>query len=70
VDRLDAWDVALYLAAGYVAVIALVRLMLNERARLTEKFRSEMLAERHRQAQAEQQRKKEDAKTRSGRGAA
>ena len=65
---LNAWDIALYMAAGYVAVIALVRLMLSERARLVEKFRSEMLAERQRQAAAERQRKKDEA--RAGRGAA
>jgi hypothetical protein len=64
VNSLDAWDIALYLAAGYVAVIAVVRLMLHERSRLVEKFRSEMLAERQRQAEAERHRKKEEAKSR------
>jgi hypothetical protein len=69
VDGLDAWDIALYMAAGYVAVIALVRLMLHERDRLVQRFRTEMLAERQRQAAAERQRKKDEAKARD-RGAA
>jgi hypothetical protein len=70
VGNLDAWDIALYIAAGYVATIALVRLMLAERARLVERFRSEMLAERQRQAAAERQRKKDEAAKARNRGAA
>ena len=67
----DAWDIALYLAAAYIAVITVVRLMVSERARLVEQFRSELLAERERQASAERQRKKaEAAKVRAERGAA
>ena len=67
----DAWDIALYLAAAYIAVVTVVRLMVNERARLVEQFRNELLAERERQASAERQRKKaEAAKVRAERGAA
>ena len=68
-ESLDAWDIALCMAAGYVAVIALVRLMLQERDRLVQRFRSEMLAERERQAAAERQRKQIETKARD-RGAA
>ena len=68
-ESLDAWDIALYMAAGYVAVIALVRLMLQERDRLVQRFRSEMQAERQRQAAAERERKRAEAKERD-RGAA
>ncbi len=46
---MDAQDIALLLAAGYVAVMALVRLMAGHRDRLVERFRRDI--EQHRQAQ-------------------
>jgi hypothetical protein len=41
---MDGWDVAIMIVAGYVAVTALVRLMLHRRDRLVEQFRAELAA--------------------------
>jgi hypothetical protein len=49
----DGWDVALLLIACYVAVVALVRLMLHHRDVLTKRFRKELNAEQRRRAQEE-----------------
>jgi hypothetical protein len=46
---MDAKDIALLLAAGYVAVMALVRLMARHRDRLIERFRHDI--EQHRLAE-------------------
>jgi hypothetical protein len=46
VDSIDAKDVALLIVAGYLAVMALVRLMLGYREHLVQRFRQEMRRER------------------------
>jgi heme exporter protein D len=45
---MDTWDIVLLVVAGYLAVMALVRLMLRRRDQLLDEYR--------RQAEAEQQR--------------
>ena len=42
--EMDAWDVALLVAAGYVAVVELVRLMIRRRDQMLAEFRREMRA--------------------------
>jgi hypothetical protein len=49
---MDGWDVALLAVAGYVAVSALVRLMLARRDRLLAEFRAQMAEEKRRRKQA------------------
>ena len=39
---MDGWDIALLAAAGYLAVTALVRLMIHRRGELMEEFREQM----------------------------
>ncbi len=48
--NMDGWDVALLVAAGYVAVTALVRLMIRRR--------NQAVAEFHKQLAQEKQRRK------------
>jgi hypothetical protein len=51
--NMNGWDVALLVAAGYVAVTALVRLMLRRRNEMVDQFRQRMKAEKKRkEAQA------------------
>jgi len=52
---MDSWDVALLVVAGYVAVVALVRLMIHRRDQMAKEFRRRM---------EEQQRRKQDAEQR------
>jgi hypothetical protein len=40
--NMNGWDVALLVAAGYVAVTALVRLMLRRRNEMVDQFRQRM----------------------------
>lgn len=49
---MDGWDIAVLVFAGYLAVVALVRLMLAERERVIERLRGKAEAERARQAEA------------------
>ena len=54
---MDGWDVALLVAAGYLAVTALVRLMIRRRNQLVEHFRQDVKREkRRRRAQRRQTR--------------
>lgn len=46
----SAWDWALLAVAGYLAVLALVRLMLAERNRLGQELDAQITAEQHRLA--------------------
>jgi hypothetical protein len=48
---MDRWDVFLFVVAGYVAILSLVRLMANRRNELVEKIREEI--ERRRTAAEE-----------------
>jgi hypothetical protein len=41
-ENMDGWDLALLVAAGYVAVVALVRLMVRRRRQAMDQFRREM----------------------------
>ncbi len=45
---MDAWNVAILLAAGYVAVITLARLMIRRRNQMMEQFRHEVEHEKRR----------------------
>lgn len=47
-ENMDGWDVALLVAAGYVAVMALVRLMIRRRDQMLETFRREVAKEKKR----------------------
>lgn len=49
---MDGWDLALLVVAAYLAVMALVRLMLVRRQQLADKLRSEMATARRMQKQA------------------
>lgn len=55
---MDNWTIALLVIAAYLAVMALVRLMIRRRDQLLNRFREEMEAERQAQrgSQAEGQR--------------
>lgn len=55
---MDGWDIAVLVFAGYLAVVALVRLMLAERDQVVGRLRGKAEAERVRQA-AEAERKTE-----------
>ncbi len=50
---MDGWDVALLVAAGYVAATALVRLMIRHRDQLLNKFHEEVKREKKRRAAEE-----------------
>ncbi len=50
---MDGWDVALLVAAGYVAVSALVQLMIRRRDQAVGEFRAQ-LAKEQRRREAEQ----------------
>ncbi len=52
---MDGWDVALLVAAGYIAVTALVRLMIRRRDQLVEHFRRDVKKEKSRRRAERQQ---------------
>ena len=55
-SEMNAWDVALLVAAGYVAATALVRLMIRRRDQMLGEFRKRMRTEKRRkEVEAEQQ---------------
>ncbi len=58
---MDGWDIALLAAAGYVAVVAMVRLMRNRRDELISELRQQAETERQRQ-QIEQERAEEESR--------
>ena len=49
---MDGWELALLVVAAYLAVMALVRLMLARHRQLADKLRSEMKVARRMQSQA------------------
>jgi hypothetical protein len=54
--NMNGWDVALLVVAGYVAVTALVRLMLRRRNEMVGEFRQRMKTEKKRkEAEAREQ---------------
>ncbi len=53
---MNSWDVVLLVVAGYLATMALVRLMIRRRDQLLDEFRQRMKAEKKRkEAEAEEQ---------------
>lgn len=56
---MDRWDVIVILIAGYVSVMALVRLMARRRNQLIEHFRDEI--EKQVQAKTDKQQEDRDA---------
>jgi hypothetical protein len=57
-DALNSWDVALFVVAGYIAVVSLVRLMLGRRNNLARQVRDELerqSSEAQRQAEETEQ---------------
>ena len=59
--NMNAWDVAVLVAAAYVAAMALVRLMIRRRDRMLEEFREQLEAEKKRK-QAKQREEAELAR--------
>ena len=49
-QSMDGWDVALLVLAGYVAVVALVRMMLGHREQTARRMRIELENQRRLQA--------------------
>ena len=43
---MDSWSIALWVVAGYVAVVALIRLMAHKRTEVLAEFRGEVEKER------------------------
>ncbi len=61
---MDRWDVLIILAAGYVAVMALVRLMAKRRNQVLSRVQGEVAKQR------QQAKKKTDSESKDDRGAA
>ena len=57
---MDTWDLVIFAVAGYVALTALVRLMIRRRNQLLGRFRRQM-AEEKKRAKKEAAQKKEAA---------
>ena len=51
-DGLSRWDFVLWIVVAYIAVMALVRLMVNHRETMMSKLRSQMAAQPRRKAAA------------------
>jgi hypothetical protein len=68
----NAWDLALWVVAAYVAVVSLVRLMTYERDHLILRFRAQVQRKRRRNAQFAMRQKREETHAASAhrRGAA
>ena len=49
---MDGWSIALWVVAGYVAVVALMRLMAHKRNEVMAEFRGEVEKEKHRRKAA------------------
>ncbi|HEX4143810.1 MAG TPA: hypothetical protein VHY91_09780 [Pirellulales bacterium] len=45
-DALNSWDVALFVVAGYIAIVSMVRLMLGRRNRLARQISDELERQR------------------------
>ncbi|MBN1912410.1 MAG: hypothetical protein JW818_22000 [Pirellulales bacterium] len=61
ISGMNGWDVALLAGAGYIAVMALARLMIGHRDALLARFRSQFKAEQERKAK---EKKKAEAEER------
>jgi len=51
-DALNSWDVALFVVAGYIAIVSMVRLMLGRRNTLARQLRDEL---EHQRSEAQHQ---------------
>ena len=49
---MDRWNIALWIGAGYVAVVALIRLMAHKRQQVMVEFRGEVEKEKNRRKAA------------------
>ena len=58
----NTWDVVVLVAAGYIAVMALVRLMRSHRAKLVDQLQQKWLAEQRRKQEEQQLERKRKAK--------
>lgn len=68
-EIMNGWDLALLVAAGYVAAITLVRLMIRRRDQLLVRFRNEMkVAQAERDAE-EKKKQREQANQQYGEAA-
>jgi hypothetical protein len=61
---MDSWSIVLWVVAGYIAVVALLRLMTHKRNEVMAEFREEVEKEKGRRATAAKQ-----AKTSRGKAA-
>jgi hypothetical protein len=59
---MDRWDVLIIFAAGYVAVMTLVRLMAGRRNQLVDQVRGQLDAQRAQQRNAVQQTKEDEVR--------
>lgn len=59
---MDRWDVLIIFAAGYVAVMTLVRLMAGRRNQLVDQVRGQLDAQRAQQRNAVQQAKEDEVR--------
>ncbi len=50
--NMDRWSIALWIGAGYIAVVALVRLMAHKRQQVMAEFRGEVEREKSRRKAA------------------
>ena len=55
---MDRWSIALWVVAGYIAVVALLRLMTHKRDEVMAEFRSEVEKEKNRRKAAAAQQAK------------
>ena len=68
---LDRWDVALLAVAGYVAVVALTRMMARHRDRFVTELQQRAAAEQQRQqAEANRQKREQRKQSQAKQGAA
>ena len=58
-DAVNTWDLALFAAAGYIAVSSLVRLMIDKRNALAVELKAEMEQQRKAQERLEQEKQQQ-----------
>ena len=66
-ESITGWDIALFVVAGYVAVMSMTRLMIRRRGQLLAEFREQVKAEQKRKdgEEAERARAEEAAQQRN-----
>lgn len=57
---MDGWDLAILVATGYLAIMALVRLMIRRRNQVVEDFRAKMARARRAKRAAQADKPRED----------